>query len=316
MAKKQTGKRRPTTGKKKSGKSGAGAHLLRVLMGVTLLSVVVVAGLWTLRLFVPAPAVDNPATREKTTPTYEIYPRDIPKSALPVPEPMPRPDHHRPKVVIIVDDIGYDVEIAEKLLSLEAPLTLSLLPFGPFTAKIAEQAGGMGRETMLHLPMEPKEYPAVKPGPGGLLTTMAPDVLIAQLERDIAAVPGIKGVNNHMGSKMTANSSQMNQIFTVLKSKNLYFVDSLTVAGSVGESSARLFKVPFEERDVFIDHVQDPDFIRGQMERLMRIAEKYGTSVGIAHPHEVTYQVMHQMMPELTRRVEVVPASQLVAPPG
>jgi polysaccharide deacetylase 2 family uncharacterized protein YibQ len=191
-----------------------------------------------------------------------------------------------------------------------------VFPNGPFSRKIAARAGEKGMEIMLHLPMEPKEYPAVNPGPEALLTIMSPDERIALLEKHILAIPGIKGVNNHMGSKMTANADQMNQIFSVLKSKNLFFIDSLTAAESVGKSSARLFKLRFAERDVFIDHVEDPEFVSGQIERLIRIAEKHGSSVGIGHPHEVTFTILNKMMPELKKRVTLVPASELVHPSG
>ena len=115
---------------------------------------------------------------------------------------------------------------------------------------------------------------------------------------------------------MTGDSAKMYQIFSVLKAKNLYFIDSMTSPESVGESSARLFKVPFGERDVFIDHVQTTDFINGQIDLLMRIAEKYGTAVGIAHPHELTYQVLDKMMPDIKKRMKIVPASELVHLPG
>ena len=317
MAKKQTSKRKSTRNKNKKKSDSFLTYLAKVGFGTAILIVIVVGALWMAHYFLPAPLPEKQATSNHI-PTYEIYPKEkIPKKiSIPKPSPMPKPTGVLPKTAIIIDDIGYDQVIAEKFIQLGEPFTLSLLPFGPFTEKIAKRAADMGFELMLHLPMEPKEYPTIKPGPGGLLTSMSPDDLIAQLESDINAVPGAKGVNNHMGSKMTANSPQMYQIFTVLKSKNLYFVDSLTSSESVAESSARLFKVPFAERDVFLDHVQDPDFIRGQIDLLIRIAEKYGTSVGIGHPHEVTYQVIDQMLPELRRKVEIVPASDLVQAPS
>ena len=317
MAKKRTAKRSSTRNKKKKKSDSFLAYLAKVLFGISILIVMVAGGLWIARYFLPAPPHEK-ITTAKHIPTYEIYPNEkIPqKIKIPKPSPIPHPGGALPKIAIIIDDIGYDKAIAEKFIKTGESFTLSLLPYGPFTKKIAKRALDEGTELMLHLPMEPEEYPSIKPGPGGLLTSMAPDVLIAQLENDIDAVPGIKGVNNHMGSRMTANPPQMYQIFTVLKSKNLYFVDSLTSPESVGESSARLFKVPFEERDVFLDHVQDPDFIRGQIDLLIRIAEKYGTSVGIAHPHKVTYQVINEMLPELKKRVKIVPASQLVHEPG
>ena len=165
---------------------------------------------------------------------------------------------------------------------------------------------------MLHLPMEPNEYPMADPGPGALLSSMTPDERIAQLKADLGAVPYIKGVNNHMGSKMTTLSDEMNQIFTVLKKRGLYFIDSRTTAATMSRSSARLFKVPFAERDVFLDHVQTREAVRRQIEHLINIAEINGRAVGIGHPHEVTYEVLKEMLPRLKDRVELVPASEIV----
>jgi len=164
--------------------------------------------------------------------------------------------------------------------------------------------------------MEPIEYPAVNPGPGTLLTSMTPDQLIRKLEKNLAAVPYINGVNNHMGSRMTADSSQMYQIFSILKKRNLFFIDSRTTNKTLCKPSARLFQIPFAQRDVFLDHSQNPDFIRRQIKELIRIAQRNGQAVGIGHPHTVTYDILREMMPELEKKVKLVPASEIVHPVG
>jgi hypothetical protein len=169
---------------------------------------------------------------------------------------------------------------------------------------------------MIHMPMEPVEYPQVDPGPGTLLTSMSPDELIDQLDQNLDTLPGAKGVNNHMGSRMTSESSQMYQIFSVLKKRGLYFIDSRTTAESLCEPSARLFQIPFAQRDVFIDHLLEPDFIRKQIKELIRIAKKNGEAVGIMHPHSMTIKVLQEMMPELKKQVHLVPASTVVHPVG
>jgi len=115
-----------------------------------------------------------------------------------------------------------------------------------------------------------------------------------------------------MGSKLTTLSDEMNQVFSVLKKRGLFFIDSRTSAATQARSSAKLFKVPFAERDVFLDHIQDRGAIRTQIEDLMRIAEVSGRAVGIGHPHEATYEVLAQMMPELKKRVRFVFASDIV----
>jgi polysaccharide deacetylase 2 family uncharacterized protein YibQ len=294
--------------------------LLRALGGfVLLVALVVAAGLLTQHYIrKPPPAtVERPSVEPPESPPvanlppFEIYPPDN----LPLPEPLPRPQpppRGLPKVAIIIDDLGYDRRIAAKFLELDPALTFSVLPFTPYTQSIARNIREQKRELMLHLPMEPLEYPATDPGPGALLTHMSPDQLIGQLRRDLGQVTGIKGVNNHMGSKMTAESTKMYQVFSVLKQQDLYFVDSRSTAQTVGRPSARLFQLPFAERDVFIDHVNDPGFIRKQLDELVRIARKTGVAVGIAHPSPTTLRILQEMLPEIKRNVELVPVSDVV----
>jgi hypothetical protein len=164
--------------------------------------------------------------------------------------------------------------------------------------------------------MEPVEYPKVNPGPGALLTSMSPDELIAQLRDNLKRLPGVKGVNNHMGSRMTAESGHLYQIFSILKKKDLYFVDSRTSAQTLCKPSARLFQIPFAQRDIFLDHQHDADFIRKQIIELMRIARRNGHAVAIGHPHPITYQILSEMMPDLQKAVRLVPASKIVKPIG
>lgn len=250
------------------------------------------------------------------SPTFEVYP----KHEILIKKPLDRPPENLstglPRVAIIIDDMGYDRAMAEKFLSLEVPLTFSLFPHGPHREYIVRRAHERGLDVMLHLPMEPVEYPSVNPGPGALLTGMSPDQLILQLKRNLDTIPTLVGVNNHMGSRMTTVSTQMYQIFTILKQRELFFIDSLTTAQSVCKPSARLLQVPFAQRDVFLDHRPESEFVRGQIRLLTRIARSHGEAIGIGHPHEVTYRILRDILPRLQREVHLVPAADLVRPTG
>jgi polysaccharide deacetylase 2 family uncharacterized protein YibQ len=155
------------------------------------------------------------------------------------------------------------------------------------------------------------EYPEINPGPGTLLASMSPDELLQVLDENLRAVPYIQGVNNHMGSKLTTRSEQVNQVFSVLKRRGFYFVDSRTTEASVCQLSARLLQIPFAKRDVFLDHVPDPTFIRKQIWELVRIARIKGEALGIAHPHPSTYRILKEELPALRQQVEIVPVSRL-----
>jgi polysaccharide deacetylase 2 family uncharacterized protein YibQ len=332
-------KRNPTRKKRRSPqkrkKTPLKNSLSKAFAGLAILAVLVVAiGFIVYHLAPPekpSPALSVSKSTQakekplKKKPAFEIFPEektpareplakiDIPKS---IPRPRPVPSGKLPRVALIIDDLGYDRKMAEKFLGLDINLTFSILPHSPFQNKIARLASSKGLEIMLHLPMEPVEYPGVNPGPGTLLSSMTPDELIKQLEENLNTMPGVKGVNNHMGSKLTAESAQMYQIFSVLKHRGLFFVDSRTTSDSLCKPSARLFQVPFAQRDVFIDHYQKPDFIRKQIKELIRIARLNGEAVGILHPHSTTYRILQEMLPDLQNQVQLVPASKIVHPIG
>ncbi|MEJ2640034.1 MAG: divergent polysaccharide deacetylase family protein [Desulfosarcinaceae bacterium] len=248
-------------------------------------------------------------------PPYEIFDPDTPATSPPKPATPPS-GGQQPLVAIIVDDLGYDLKLARRYLEMEGPLTFSMLPQGPFTAEIVAEAHARGHEIMLHLPMEPMEYPQISPGPGALLAEMPPDQLLAQLDTDLAAIPYVKGVNNHMGSRLSAQAPQMRQIFSRLKARGLYYVDSRTTKETVGRPSAERLRLPFAERDIFIDHYQDADFIRKQLRLLVKRAYAQGYAIGIAHPHPLTIELMRDALPQLKDQVTLVPASRVVQEAG
>ncbi len=256
----------------------------------------------------PIPQVASPQTQK---PDYEVFSKNRPP-AKPLKRLPQLPGDRPPLVAIIIDDIGYDQRIANQFIEMDVPLTFSMLPYSPFSRRIVERARAKGLEIMLHLPMEPNEYPTVKPGPGALLSEMSPDEFISQLRQNLDQIQGIKGVNNHMGSRISASPERMRQIFSILKRKDLYYVDSRTTTETVARPSANLLHLPFAERDIFIDHVDDPAFIRSQLERLIRRAHQQGYAVGIAHPHPNTVQSINAFLPRLKESVTLVPASMVV----
>jgi len=244
---------------------------------------------------------------------YEVF-EDVDHTTIE--KPIPPVKVHMPQIAIIIDDIGYDKKIALALCSLNSNITFSVLPFAPFGKYISGELHAKGSQLMLHLPMEPVEYPDINPGPGAILSDMSPDVLIDQLKKNIRDIPYIVGVNNHMGSKLTSRSDQMNQIFSILKKENLFFVDSITAPKSQCKSSARLLKLKFAQRDVFLDNFQDTEYITGQFKELIDLAKKHGSAIGIGHPYEATLETLSKELPKLKNKVEIVRVSVLTAIPG
>lgn len=242
---------------------------------------------------------------------YEIYSDETTLEVPPEKSRVSLPENHTPKIAIIIDDIGYDRQIAEKFMDLGVKLTFAVLPYGTYHKSLAARAHSRGGEVMLHLPMEPNEYPRIKPGKGAILADMSPDTIINLLNASMDEVPYIKGINNHMGSRITSNSAQMYQIFSGIKKKDLYFIDSRTTPKTICKPSARLFRVPFAERDIFLDHVQTEAFVDSQLKKLVALAKAKGQAIGIGHPHEETYSVLKRALPSIGGDVSFVHASEI-----
>ncbi|MDI6796126.1 MAG: divergent polysaccharide deacetylase family protein, partial [Desulfatibacillaceae bacterium] len=250
----------------------------------------------------------------KPVPVYEVFPPAHPDPpGLPVVRP---PSGDRPRIAIIIDDMGYDMALAEAFISLAADITVSVLPFSPFANQIGEMAHRSGTQVLLHLPLEPKEYPKVNPGPGALFLSMDTDTMLGILEQNLAHVPHAQGVNNHMGSAFTTDAEKLYPLFTVFKKRGLFFVDSVTSAQSQALSAARLLQVPFGRRDIFIDHEQTPEFIESQLKKLVALAKKNGFAVGIAHPHRLTFEILKKHLEAMQKEVDLVPVSELVTIAG
>ena len=247
-------------------------------------------------------------------PAFEVFPAPAP--VLPPPSAcLPDPDI-RPRIALIIDDIGYNRAVAERFVMLHPAITLSVLPRSPHGAAIARSARSRGREIMLHLPMEPLEYPAIDPGPGALTAAMTPAEIRRTLIDHLDAVPFVTGVNNHMGSRLTTLSAPMYEILAVLKSRHLFFIDSRTTESSLAGRTARLLQVPFARRDVFLDHDPVPSAIRTQIRLLIRIARLHGEAVGIGHPHKTTLEVLTAELSVITEAADLVTASRLVHTSG
>jgi len=218
----------------------------------------------------------------------------------------------RPKVSIIIDDLGHNQDLDLSLIRLDLPLSLAILPCAPFTDVMVREATRKGCEILLHQPMEPKDYPCVNPGPGALLLSMNDHEIRGILDRNLRQIPGARGVNNHMGSSFTENREKMSLFLRELKRRNLFFIDSRTTKGTVGFEQAKKMGVRAAQRTVFLDNNIDPEVICQQMERLLRFARQAGVAIGIGHPYGETVEMLSKYQDRLRREVDIVPVSEIV----
>ncbi len=219
------------------------------------------------------------------------------------------------RVAIIIDDLGMGGRVTKELLAINRPLNFSILPFLPHSKDTAIKAKKRGFLVMLHLPMEPKGYPArdKDPGKGAILMSTPRKEIAKIIAQDLSGIPYVQGANNHTGSRLTEDKEMMSLILKELKKRNLFFIDSKTSDKSVAYREAKRLGLKCGERDVFLDNEIDLDYIKGQIRLLARIALKEGQAIGIGHAHSLTARAIRESIPELENQgIEFVLVSELV----
>jgi polysaccharide deacetylase 2 family uncharacterized protein YibQ len=234
----------------------------------------------------------------------------------PAPPEEPRAAAAAPyRVALVIDDLGENYEAYKELESLQVPITYAILPFQTHSVKIADaiHATACG-EIMLHLPLEPWNSEHQSINHGTLRTGMPREELLAQLEKNINAVPHLAGVSNHMGSKFTEDRGSMRLLLNALQEKDLYFLDSRTSKKTVGHGMAREMQLRTARRDLFLDSTHDQQFVEKQLQKILPLAQRRGgTLVVIGHPHQYTISALRNYLPVLKQQgVAVVPLSELV----
>ena len=215
-------------------------------------------------------------------------------------------------VAIIIDDCGNNLAKDEQFLALPAPLTFAILPLTAHGREIAQEAAGVGKPIMLHLPMQP-ESSEHNPGPGAITTNMNDGQIAAQVERDLASLPPVPGANNHMGSLGTADPRVMRAVLGVFKQKRLFFIDSETTNASIAAQLARGMGLQTAVRDVFLDDDVNEPAIEAQLRDAVKIAQQRGQAIAIGHPFPETAVALAKMIPRMrSEGVEFVAAETLV----
>lgn len=290
-------------------------------LGLLLLVVVtLVAAFYLIFLFGPwekgrqevrKPLHEQQAPPKRVVPKSVAPPQPVVNPVLPKEEAKSSPPAARPRVAIVIDDMGYRRETGEQLIRLNLPLSFAFLPHGPHMASLLNEAERLDRDILLHFPMEP-DNAKVDAGPGVITLGMVRNGLEKIFADDLAQVPAAIGINNHMGSKFTRNREAMQAFLHQVKTRNLFFLDSRTDVKSVGEEVARELGVKTGHRSVFLDNDQARDKVEAQLESLFAVAEKRGSAIGIGHPTETTLAVLEELSRSKTQRVTVVAIHELM----
>jgi len=218
-----------------------------------------------------------------------------------------------PRIAIIIDDMGYQLDAGRRAIELPGPISFSFLPGSPRAHILAVQAFENGKEVLLHLPLQAKPNDEIQE-PLGIVLDMNRREFGDTFEQAFLSVPHAIGVNGHRGSMLTRHPGHMKWLMEEIRSReNLFFVDSFTTHESVAVQIAGETGVEARKRDVFLDPDREPETVAREFERMKRLADKRGSVVAIGHPYAATLALLERELPKLADDgYELVTISELV----
>jgi polysaccharide deacetylase 2 family uncharacterized protein YibQ len=259
----------------------------------------------------------TPAKREAPEPhkpdKRPAEPKAKPSSEAARPQ-SPEPERALPRLALVIDDLGYmQPELVTRLCSLPVPFSVAVLPYQEYTRESADIAYRLGKEVMLHLPMEPIGYPGPgrDPGPNAILYNLPETEVRRRVRLALDDIPHRVGVNNHMGSRITPDRTRMGWVLQELKARKLFFVDSRTEKDSVAFDVAEQLGIPAVQRKVFLDDDKAFPEMEKQWDRALKLAEKDGSVLVIGHIYPETVEALEKLVPRSKGQVRFVKAGEL-----
>ena len=218
----------------------------------------------------------------------------------------------KPKIGVIIDDFGYSMnETINGFISINEVFTAAVIPGRPYSTQVDERLNARKIQTLIHMPMVTVNNTTSEPD-YALSDDLSDGEITRRLKKARRDVPKAVGMNNHQGSGGTQSRKVMTGVTDFLAEQNMFFIDSRTIAASIAEAVAKEHYVPTNSRDVFLDEVDDPEAIAGELFRLARLAKEHGEAIGIGHCRPNTLTTMKKYLPALAAAgFELVPVSSL-----
>lgn len=215
-------------------------------------------------------------------------------------------------MVLVIDDLGHKKIQGLRATYLPGKTNLAILPYRKHSGLLLDQAKHREKEVLLHAPMS--NTLQKDPGEGVLTDEMSREEIQQTLEKALSSLPGIKGINNHMGSQLTQNDNAMAWVMEVLCQQGLYFLDSRTTAKTIAASKASDMGIPNLQRDIFLDHQQSLEYIDNAFKQAIAISKEKGVAVVIGHPHKITMDYLEYALPGLeVLDIELLYVSEAIA---
>ena len=202
-------------------------------------------------------------------------------------------------ILIIIDDVGYNLHQIQPFLKIEGPIVFAILPGVPYSRQAAEMVHSAGKTCIIHQPMQAVTVQNLGENP--ILAEMDKEDIRKVLKKSMAEVPYAEGMNNHMGSLITSDPEKMETIMQFLKDRDMLFIDSLTTSESAVKKTAEQLQLPYLHRHVFLDNEKTVEYYTAAFESGIQKAGEKGMAVLIGH---VWADGLAETLQELYRKAE------------
>lgn len=216
-----------------------------------------------------------------------------------------------PRIAIIIDDLGYQLDAGLRALDLPGPISFAVLPATPSGTVLAQTAYSQGKEVLLHLPLESIDRENVDE-PGAITLDMNRSAFGRAFSLALESVPHAVGVSNHRGSLLTRHPGHMTWLMEEIGAHDgMFFIDSFTTADSIALQIAVESGIPATRRHVFLDNDRSPAALREEFDRLIALARRDGVAVAIGHPYPETLDFLERELRGWdSAAIMLVPVSQ------
>lgn len=216
------------------------------------------------------------------------------------------------QIAIVIDDLGDRLHDGQRVINLAGDITVGIIPYTPYAKRLAQLAEQQHKEVLLHLPMEAISEKYM--GKGGLDSSMDQQQFFSSLQRSLSYLPNIRGVNNHMGSRLTQNTQKMHWLMQGLREfGGLYFLDSRTIDTSQALQVADESGLKNASRDVFLDHDRNEKTMQHQWRYLIALAKEKGSAICIAHPYPESVAFLKEKLAGLDQSgIRLMKVSELI----
>lgn len=214
----------------------------------------------------------------------------------------------KPRIAILVTNLGLNPLSTELALSLPKEVSLGFLPYTTSLKPFLTKAHENGHEIFMYIPFETNRYPDDSPGQMPLLLSLGDEENIRRMNSLLHSFDGYVGVYGAPNEVFTSNHNKVGAILGEISSKKLKLFTSNDFV-SKGEAVDLTIS-----STLIIDNEPNIPAIKKQLDSLVELAKSGKRAVGYAGSYPVTIYTLKAWLPTLeSMGIEIVPVTSMTS---